>query len=166
MLASVAASPVSRPGPWYARVQPASEPVFQPLMACGWFFNCCARVGFPYRCVSFLWLSVFLIRTALLLVLPFCLCCPASVFRCLYKRVWRSECRVFVSWIAPCSCQVTYPSCLFWVSVSSFPHTCLPLVHISLRVSFLSLLLPYPGPEFLPRNLLLWLRMCPPSPGL
>lgn len=151
MLASVAASPVSRPGPWHARVQPASEPVFQPLMA--WLvFYCCARVGFACRCVSFLWLSVSLIRTALLLVLP-CLCVSVFIQKGLKIRV-------------PCVCALDrtvflsgYPSCFFWVSVSLFSDTCLPPVHISLRVSFLSPLLSSPGPKFLSRNLLLWLRM-------
>lgn len=113
MLASVAASPVSWPGPWHARVQPASEPVFQPLMA--WLlFYCCARVGFACRCVSFLWLSVSLIRTALLLVLP-CLC--VSVF----IQKWL-ECRVFASWIALCSCQVTLPLSFLGFCVFIFRH--------------------------------------------
>lgn len=64
---------------------------------------------------------------------------------------------MFVSWIAPCSCQVTLP--VFSGFLSLFSDTCLPPVHISLRVSFLSPLLSSPGPKFLSRNLLLWLRM-------
>lgn len=103
MLASVAASPVSRSGPWHARVQPASEPVFQPLMACGCFFTAVPGSGLPAG------VCLFCGCRCSLFARPCCLCCPASVFWCLYKRVWRSECRVFVSWIAPCSCQVILP---------------------------------------------------------
>lgn len=47
MLASVAASPVFRPGQWRARVQPDSEPVFQPLMACGCFCTAVPGSGLP-----------------------------------------------------------------------------------------------------------------------
>lgn len=72
MLASVAASPVSWPGPWHARVRPASEPAFQPLMACGCFFTTVPGSGLPAG-VSLLGLSVSPSRAVLLLVLP-CLC--------------------------------------------------------------------------------------------
>ena len=139
MLAYVAASPVSRPGPWHARVQSASEPVFQPLMACGCFFTAVPGSGLPAGVCLFCGCQCSLFAR------PCCLYCPASVFRCLYKRVWLSECRVFVSWIAPCSCQVTLPVFSGFLCLHFLPHTCLPLVHIFLHVSFLSLLLPSPA---------------------
>lgn len=74
MLASVAASPVFRPGPWRARVQPALEPVFQPLMACGCFCTAVPGSGLPAGVCLFLGLSVSPSRVALLfcVALPLC----------------------------------------------------------------------------------------------
>lgn len=152
MLASVAASPLFRPGPWRARVQPASEPVFQPLMACGCFCTAVPGSGLPAGVCLFLGLSVSPSRVALLSVL-LCFCVSVFVQKGLEIRV------LFVSWIAPCSCQDACNACIFWVSVSSFPQTGLPLGALFLSGSLLS----SPGPKFLSRNPLLLLRMCFPG---
>lgn len=151
MLASVAASPVFRPGPWRARVQPASEPVFQPLMACGCFCTAVPGSGLPAGVCLFLGLSVSPSRVALLFVL-LCLCFSVFVQKGLEIRVLCVCVLDHFVFLSGCS------SCLFWVSVSSFPQTRFPLVHISFPF-----LLSSPGPKFLSRNLLLWFRMCLPG---
>lgn len=152
MLASVAASPVFRPGPWRARVQPASEPVFQPLMACGCFCTAVPGSGLPAGVCLFLGLSVSPSRVALLFVL-LCLCVSVFVQKGLEIRV-------------PCVCVLDRSvflsgcsACIFWVSVSSFPQTRLPLVH-SLSPGHCSR--PQALNSFL-GTYCLWFRMCLPG---
>lgn len=108
MLASVAASPVSWPGPWHARVRPASEPAFQPLMACGCFFTTVPGSGLPAG-VCLCWGCQCPRRAR-----SCCLCCPASVIRCSYKRA--REIRVPCVRVLDRSVFLSgYRSCPLWV---------------------------------------------------
>lgn len=152
MLASVAASPVFRPGPWRARVQPASEPVFQLLMACGCFCTAVPGSGLPAGvCLFFGIVSVPVSRgpvVCVALLLCFGVCTkgfgdPSAVCLC------PGSPRV------PVRMQGLYflGFCVF-ISLDWSPSGAL----------FLSRsLLSFPGPKFFSRNPLLWLRMCLPG---
>lgn len=145
MLASVAARPVFRSGPWRAQVQRASESVFQPLMACGCFCAAVPGSGLPAGVSLFLGLSVSPSRAVLLLMLP-CPCVSVFVQKGLEIRV------PFVPWIVPCSCQdavlvfsgflcLHFPRLVSWCA--SPGHCCRSQVLSS-----------FPGTS------MLWLRMC------
>lgn len=141
MLASVAASPVSWPGPWHARVRPASEPAFQPLMACGCFFTTVPGSGLPAG-VCLCWACQCPRRAR-----SCCLCCPASVIRCSYKRA--REIRVPCVRVLDRSVFLSgYRSCPLWVCVFISPD--LPpsgaCFSPGLHVSFLSPSLSSPRP--------------------
>lgn len=149
MLASVAASPVFRPGPWRALVQPASEPVFQPLMACGCFCTAVPGSGLPAGvCLFFGIVSVPVSRGPVVCVaLPVCFgVCTKGVGDASAVCLCPGSLRV------PVRMQFLYflGFCVF-ISPDSSPFGAL----------FLSRsLLSSPGPKFFSRNLLLWLRMC------
>lgn len=121
MLASVAASTVFRSGPWRARVQPASKCVFQPLMACGCFCTAVPGSGLPAGVCLFGIVSVSVSRGPVACVaLLLCFGVRTKGFGD-PSAVCALDCSLFLSGCC---------SCLFWVSVSSFPQTRL-LVRIS-----------------------------------